>query len=226
MTNTYLFAHDYDIIKNCAVGYCLNEKNALVHGDYAYVPNFRGAGGLYSTTYDLYLFARAVASGALINKDTMQLMCTPYHPKQNYGYGCSIEDIQGRKCMLHNGVSSGGFRSNLSIFIDDEVYIVILGNVLSSWVYDAQQALAAIMFGEPYEFPVCKPVPLDEALCRDYPGSYMHPAYPEGYKVEMRENKFYVPRNREITPVGPDQFCHLGMKNILYTFARSHMPHN
>ena len=130
-------------------------------------------------------------------------MCTAYHPKQNYGYGCSIEDVQGHRCVLHNGGSSGGFRSNLSIFIDDEVYIVILSNVLSSWVYDAQQALAAIMFGRPYEFPLCEAMLIESGRYSDYRGTYSHPSYPEGYKVETRESKLYAPENSELIAVAP-----------------------
>ena len=50
MHTSYLFAHEYEIIKNSAEGYCRNRKilgcGAMMH----MFPNFRGAGGLYSTT--------------------------------------------------------------------------------------------------------------------------------------------------------------------------------
>lgn len=220
MNVSSLGMHDYAILKNCAKGYCFNEKNQMIQGDHSYTSNFSGAGGLCFTALDLYKFSRALSSDALLNKDGLQLMATPHHSKQNYGYGCSIEDIQDHHCIMHNGASSDGFRSSLSIFPDDEVYIIILSNVLSSWVYDARDALTAIVFGKPSMIPSGKKIHVDPQAYDDYIGSYDHPFFAH-YCISKKGETLYASDAIELMPVGIDQFCPKDAQNIQYTFVRN-----
>ncbi len=148
-----------------------------MQGHYSYGPNFSGTGGFSFTAADLYAFARSLLSGTLINKNSLSKMFTPYHPKQNYGYGCSIETLLGHRCILHNGELSG-FRSNITVLIDDDVYIILLSNVLSSWVNDARDALAAIVLGKPYAMPADRVISIDPQLLDEYVGTYDHPLLP------------------------------------------------
>ena len=219
MNESSLMLEDYGILKNRATGYCFNEKNSIVQGDYAYTSNFSGAGGLCFTALDLYRFAHALATNILLNKASLQLMFTHYQPEQNYGYGCSVETVNGRRCIIATGASSNGFRSSLSIFPDDGIYIIILSNILSSWVYDARDALTALVFEKPAIMPSAKKMLIDPVIYDDYKGAYDHPLS-SNYHISKKEKSLYTHDNIELIPFGMDQFCPCNGTNILYTFAR------
>lgn len=220
MNESFFRDHDYAILKNCAFGYCVNEINTMVNGHYVY-ENFRGSGGLFCTAHDLYKFAYALTTGRLINKDSLQSMFTPYHTKENYGYGCVVKHWQEHKLIEHGGMLSSGFKTNLSMFIDDEIYIVLLSNCFSAWVNEARDALAAIMFGLPYELPNYEVIKVDAATYADYIGNYDHPFKPN-YTIETKGDKLYLPENIELFPVATDQFMALNRNadNIVYEFVR------
>lgn len=222
MNESFFRDHDYAVLKNCAVGYCLNETNNIVNGHYVY-ENHKGSGGLICTAYDLYIFARALNNGELITKKSLQTMVTPYHTKENYGYGCQINHFMKNKFVEHGGMLSSGFKTNVSVFTNDEIYIVILSNLFSSWVNEARDALAAMMLGLPYDFPSCDVIKLGLATYDDYIGTYDHPSFKSGYKIEKKRNKLYVPQNIELSPVATDQFMILNRNadNIVYKFVRN-----
>ena len=136
MNESFFRDYDYALLKNCASGYCMNEMNKLVNGHFVY-ENFTGGGGLICTAHDLYKFARALNNGHVINKNSLRTMFTPYHAQENYGYGCQINYLEGNKFVEHGGALSSGYKSNVTIFVDKEIYIIVLSNLFSSWVYDA-----------------------------------------------------------------------------------------
>jgi len=224
MKDSFFRGHDYEILKNCASGYCFNETNTLVNGHYVY-ENFKGGGGLFCTAYDLYLFAKALTDGKLINIESIQTMFTPYHTKENYGYGCHIQSLFDHKCIEHGGMLSSGFKSNLSILLEDDIYIVILSNLFSSWVNEAREALAAIMLDQSYELPSNNPIVIDFAVYDDYVGKYDHPLFKDGYKVQTNEGLLFLPDGKELSPIGTDQFIALNsnMDNIVYRFNRNEL---
>jgi len=221
MNDSFFRDHDYAILKNCATGYCANETNTLVNGHYVY-ENFRGGGGLICTAHDLYIFAKALNTGALINHDSLKAMFTPYHAQENYGYGCQTNHLMNHPCIEHAGVLSSGFKSNLSIFTHDEIYIVILSNLFHSWVNDARDSLAAIMLDVPYDMPSCDAIKVDPATYNDYIGIYDHPDFKSNYTITKKGNALYLPQNIQISPVAVDQFMalHQNADNIVYTFIR------
>ena len=222
MNQSFFRDHNYAILRNCATGYCVDQENSLVNGHYVY-ENFTGSGGLFCTTQDLYQFVFALSKGLLINEKSLNEMCTSYHPQENYGYGCEINKIQNHACIEHGGMLSSGFKTNVSLFKDDQVYIVILSNFFSAWVNDARNALAAIMFDEPYQLPSHIPIIIDSALYDDYVGLYDHPEYPSSYKIEKKDNKLYLPNGTELFPVASDQWMSVEpkAKNLLYSFVRN-----
>lgn len=214
--------YDYEILKNCASGYCFNQANKMVNGHYVYVSNCSGGGGLCCTAHDLYKFAWALSSGTLLKQESLGSMFRPYHDKESYGYGCHIQRLFNRKLIEHGGMLSSGFKSNLSLFVDDEVVIIVLSNCFSSWVNEARNALAAIMFGYSYDFPSCKLIKLDSAIYNDYLGAYDHPFFTAGYTIERRGEVLLTSENVELAPVAKDQFILLNQNadNMVYTFIR------
>lgn len=118
--------------------------------------------------------------------------------------------------------SSSGFRSNITVLIDDDVYIILLSNVLSSWVNDARDALAAIVLGKPYAVPADRVICIDPQLLDEYVGTYDHPLFTDPpYRVLKKEGYLYTPDHTMLVPVGKDQFWpNTQNKNMLYTFVR------
>jgi CubicO group peptidase (beta-lactamase class C family) len=214
--------HDYAILKQCASGYCFDATNRLVNGHYVY-ENFRGSGGLCCTAHDLYTFVFALNTGMLINEKSHKAMCTPYHMKEDYGYGCQIHQVLDHNVIEHGGMLSSGFKSNLSTFVDDDLYIIILSNSFSAWVNEARNALAAIMFDQPYDVPSCDVIKLDPDSYGDYVGTYDHPGFTVGYTIEQKGTMLSTADGIKLAPVAVDQFVAVNRdtKNILYTFMRS-----
>ncbi len=221
MKESFFREQEYAILKNCAVGYCLNEKNEIVNGHYIY-ENFKGGGGLFCTALDLYKFARSLNALALINQKSLKAMVTPYHHQENYGYGCHIQELMKKRYIEHGGMLSSGFKSNVTIFIDDEIYIVLLSNLFSSWVNEARNSLAAIVLGLPYDIPSLQVIKLSSDAYNDYVGLYDHPAFKLGYKIERKGDSLYLPDNIELSAVAKDQFMTLNRNanNVVYRFAR------
>lgn len=223
MTDSLFGDYDYEILKNSASGYCFNEANKLVNGHYVYAANGSGCGGLCCTAHDLYKFAWVLSAGTLLNKESLQAMFTPYHSKENYGYGCHVTSLLGHKLIEHGGMLSSGFKSNVSLFIDDEVIIIILSNCFSSWVNEARDVLAAIVFGCPYDFPKCDPIKLDSAIYDDYVGVYDHPSFKSDYKIKKQGDRLLLPGGVELMPVAQDQFIlsNRSADNLAYMFIRN-----
>ncbi len=222
MNESFFRDQDYSILKNCAVGYCMNEANKLVNGHYVY-ENFKGSGGLFCNAHDLYTFLRVLNKGELINKESRRMMFTSYHDAENYGYGCNVHDHYKHPWIEHGGMLSSGFKSNATIFINDDIYIVVLSNFFSAWAHEAREALVAIMFELPYEFPRGDVIKIDSIIYDDYKGAYDHPAFKEGYSIQKKEDKLYLPNNSELLPVATDQFMILDGKSshLVYTFIRN-----
>lgn len=93
-----------------------------------------GAGGLYSTTYDLYLWGRGLIENLLISKEQKDLMFSVQTPINQYGgYGYGIISIQYEMnhefhCdIYHPGNGPGVFAQNK--IIDSDIQIILLSNV-------------------------------------------------------------------------------------------------
>ena len=68
------------------------------------------AGGGYASANDLLLFSNALASGKLLDRDTLEQMWTPYAelgPDFGYGYLWGIGSLNDRRWVGHNGGSPG-----------------------------------------------------------------------------------------------------------------------
>lgn len=129
-----------------------------------------GAGAMYSTTGDLYLWDRALHSNKIITDATKEKMFTIN--KGNYGYAWTIGKTFGHTEISHGGAISG-FLSNIARFPEDDACIVILANTVSAPMAQVSTALTAILFGEKYTIPVAKKVvKLDQKILDQYAGEY------------------------------------------------------
>lgn len=90
-----------------------------------------GAGALYSTIQDLYLWDRALDGGVLAD-NSLEAMFSPWAATDqdfSYGYGWEIGQIAGRPSQAHAGVIFG-FGSFIARFPQDDAVIIVLGNGL------------------------------------------------------------------------------------------------
>jgi CubicO group peptidase (beta-lactamase class C family) len=94
-----------------------------------------GAGRLYSTVGDLYLWDRALATEKLISKEYIDMMFYPHVPVPDavpecaYGFGWVIEnDPDVGTIVRHTGTLSG-FRAYNGMFADRGITVIVLMNV-------------------------------------------------------------------------------------------------
>jgi hypothetical protein len=109
------------------------------------------AGGLYSTVGDLLLWDQALYTEKLVSRKSLDEAFTPF--KSNYGYGWSIGKRFDRQVIAHGG-GIFGFSSYIARFPADRVTVIVLSNVEGAPSGEIANALAAIVFGAPYEVPM------------------------------------------------------------------------
>ncbi len=178
MTDSGYDKHD-PIIKNRAAGYRRDDERVggeLFNAHYIDTSQQLSAGGLYSTTEDLWRFDQALYEGKLLSQKTLDTMFSPaigsFGPAPTYGYGWFINKQLDHRAISHPG-GVPGFTSILTRFPDEKVLIVLLGNLENSQVIRASNDLAAIIFGGKYEVPRERTVvKLDPKVLTAYVGQY------------------------------------------------------
>lgn len=108
------------------------------------------AGAIFSTTADMYKWAKAIAHGEILSADSWKAALTPH--LQNYGYGWYIDSLYGHKTIAHGG-GLPGFTAYLCFYPDEKITIILLGN--EGWFNEGLETinsnLSAILFHQPYE---------------------------------------------------------------------------
>ncbi|MFA5075177.1 MAG: serine hydrolase [Candidatus Babeliales bacterium] len=137
------------IIKNRASGYGIF-NDELVNAAYIDMSFTSGAGILYSTIEDLYLWDQALYKEKLVSQKSLDEIFTPF--KDSYGYGWIITQSSGHKLVAHAG-GINGFSSDISRYPDDHVCIIVLSNFEHAQSSEIAAGLEAIIFGEKYEIP-------------------------------------------------------------------------
>jgi len=127
-----------------------------------------GSGSLYSTTDDLYLWAKAIEGGRLFNLH-----------KQSYPYGWGARDTKSGHHYIEQDGRAPGFASHISIFHNDDLIVIVLGNLEDAAVNVIADNLAGIALGENPTAPSPRPrkgVTADRV--DDYAGTYeVNPAF-------------------------------------------------
>ena len=140
--------HTLPLLKNRASRYQLTE-NGIQNAHYIDLTFDTGAGGLYSTVEDLYKWDRALYADALISQKLIARMITPC--KDDYCLGWVSQKILGYHCIWHNGALEGA-HTVIYRFVDDDICIIILSNILPSSVETMAKNIAAILFGQKPEY--------------------------------------------------------------------------
>lgn len=122
----------YPIIPNRASGY-MHKKDVLVNADAMYA--VRPSGGFLSTTTDMILWDKVLREkNIILKKENWELLWQPFiktsddsGSKEYYGFGWTIDELNGRKIVEHGGANVG-FRSYYARFVNDGLSIIIMTN--------------------------------------------------------------------------------------------------
>jgi CubicO group peptidase (beta-lactamase class C family) len=129
---------DEDLIPNRASGYQPGIADSGLRNAPSYDKTIlTGSGSLYSTTDDLYIWARAVQTRRFF--DIRKLA-------YSYGWGAR-ETKSGHKYIEQSG-RDPGFASHTSVFPDDDLAVIVLGNLEDAAVNVMADDLAGLALGE------------------------------------------------------------------------------
>ncbi|WP_373231033.1 hypothetical protein [Cohnella sp.] len=109
----------------------------------------KGAGSLYSTVEDLYLWDRSLYTNKILNKTSLGKLFTGY--LDNYGYGWYIDQISIKNVIrkrIHHSGGIFGFQNQFHRYVDDDITIILSSNIGTSDVYPISLDLASFLFEE------------------------------------------------------------------------------
>jgi CubicO group peptidase (beta-lactamase class C family) len=162
MKDTGMF-RDEELIRNRATGYqpalgALGLRNAPFYDKTI----LTGSGSLYSTTDDLQLWAKAIETRRFFD---IRKLAYPY------GWGAH-ETKSGHKYLEQSG-RDPGFASHISLFLDDDLVVIVLGNIEDAAVNVMADDLAGLALGETPSPPAVR-AKHSEAFERaeEYAGTY------------------------------------------------------
>ncbi len=123
---------NFDIIQNRAGSYAIfGDKMSNAESYRA----LRPSGAFFSNLKDLIKLSLALENGGLVRKETFAQMTTAFklNDGQNapYGLGFQVSTFRGKKRTGHGG-SLSGFKSDLAIFPEDKLTVIVLANLDSA----------------------------------------------------------------------------------------------
>jgi CubicO group peptidase (beta-lactamase class C family) len=208
---------NYDtVLLNRASGYKV--WGNYVHADFIDMSIMMGAGGLYSTVEDMYLWDNALYSDKLLSEKSRDLMMTPHvavNGITSYGYGLNIsnEIILKNSLQTHKviGLSGAidGFMTEYQRFINEDLMIIVMCNVHPSQPAVILKDMARIVLGQDVLIPQSpENIIVDHSLYHFFTGKYssnnkkfnptitvenskLYIAYEPWYKYELRPIKIF-----------------------------------
>jgi len=150
---TPLNMHDTGVdhnINEVAVGYA--DQYSTEPADFVDASTEHGAGALYSTVEDLFLWDRALYTEQLVPRAQLEQMFTPHVTIPNrggatYGYGWRFMNEDGRPVIEHTGMING-FVSIITRYPEDQIVIIILSNQQDNRVDNIRGTISKKLFGE------------------------------------------------------------------------------
>lgn len=153
------------LVRNRAAGYMPAGIADFENAPYMNFSIKTGNGSVYSTADDLYRWDRALYTEKILKRATSERMF-------NQSYGWFSGTRFNRRVVRMNG-RQPGFQCELQRYVDDDTFIVVLGNSYITTPSLMVNDLAAMVFGERYELPVVgKPVNVDPKTLDSYAGRY------------------------------------------------------
>ena len=176
MSNSY-YGSKSNIIPNRASGYQPTESGYR-NADYLSMTLPYAAGSLMSTVDDMLIWQNALNSNTLIPRARLEkaFVNTTLNDgsKTNYGYGWSIDEVNGVPSIEHGGGIFGYTTYGLHI-PSENVYVAVLHNGNGNSPTDAAVQIAAIAINKAY--PTAATINLNETQMQQWVGAY---EFPEG----------------------------------------------
>ena len=172
--NHSLFDFKHSADTNIATGYkIINDTSDVEASAWRWDSTVSyAAGGIFSTTSDMYKWSKAIANKEILSPDSWEAALTPH--LQDYAYGFFIDSLYGHKAIIHGG-GIPGFTAYLCYYPDEDVTIILLNN--QGWFNEAldhiNAGVSAIIFDKPYElFHKLAFIKLPEDVLKKYTGRY------------------------------------------------------
>lgn len=128
------------------------------------------AGALYSTTGDLLVWQKALASGKVLSAPSLEKMTTSV--TNRYAMGLFSARLNGRQAWFHGGAIAG-FQSELDYYPDPRLTVIVLGNVSTTAVADIALHLGGLVLGRAVVLPSeRREVSVPSRILADYVGVY------------------------------------------------------
>jgi len=123
---------NFDIIQNRSGAYVIDGAKMSNAESYRAL---RPSGAFYSSLKDMIKFGLALETGGPVKKTTLATMMTASKLNDGqeapYGLGFQMSTFRGKKRTGHGG-SLSGFRSDLAIFPEDKLSVIVLANLDSA----------------------------------------------------------------------------------------------
>ena len=136
-------------------------------------PNISGAlsaGGLYSTTEDMFRWVDGLFGGKLLTPASLRKMTTPV--KHDYACGLYVHQVNGRQVIDYDG-NNIGFNAEMAYYPEEKLAVIVLANLNGYVSGRINTALAAVMHGEAVAFTAPpKEIALPKEVLARYVGTY------------------------------------------------------
>lgn len=157
------------IIMHRASGYTPSE-HGIINAEYVDMTVPFSAGALYSTTNDLLLWERGLFGGKVLKSASLKEMTTPF--KQDYAFALQVKQVNGRKEIDHGG-GIDGFNTELAYWPDEQLTVIVLGNLNGGAPDEIAGQLAATIHGEKITLSSeRKEIKLSPEVLKQYVGDY------------------------------------------------------
>lgn len=220
LTHSY-FDNGSNIIPNRVNGY--NKENKVFMNADFWSPSIAyAAGGLLSTTEDLYKWFKALLDHKVLKKETLDKAFAPYKLNNgslaNYGYGWTINHLSSIPSIGHSG-RMNGFVTDEIYYPKQDVYITLLFNSESVPKDEIAQAIAEIVLGQSLQTGI----KIDDKLMNSYVGVYRLTIDPKRTITVVKEGDHLVAKvsrqaNYEILFQTPSKFQLKSVKEMAAEF--------
>ena len=184
-----------DIVPHRAAGYELVDGQLKNQEWVSPTLNTTADGSLYMTVRDLALWDLALYGDKPLNARIRQASWTPVALKngstQPYGFGWSLEPVNGHRRVWHNG-SWQGFRSVINRFVDDRLTVIVLANSASAPVEKIGNQVARMMLPALVQHPIADTEPAATARAKEILAYFERGEQPPGLSAAARE--FFSPQ--------------------------------
>jgi CubicO group peptidase (beta-lactamase class C family) len=150
-----------------------------------------GHASIYSTVYDLYLFAQAVIENKLLSKKSWEIMYTDNGGQE--GFGWFLQPYLNRNRLQMNG-RFPGYSSDFAIYPKEKMVVVVLSNNYISVPSAMGMMIAAEVLSEKYEPLKLSKAKLNESYAKKLVGTYKFDEkfYQPNFALSVRVENGYL----------------------------------